>query len=108
MVMCTIAHGCQSHFSGFDPDCCIHLLLCMPNVAILPVMPVHLTQALEGTVLQQLQAQSDKLSAVAQAMSHHAAECIEDSGLQVDQPAAELDAAAAPCGEACTLDTVGC
>jgi ribosomal protein L12E/L44/L45/RPP1/RPP2 len=65
-----------------------------------------LMQALEGTVLQQLQAQSDKLSAVAQAMSHHAAECIEDSGPQADQPAAESDEAAV--AEECTLNMVGC
>jgi hypothetical protein len=68
----------------------------------------HLPQALEGTVLQQLQAQSDKLSAVAQAMSHHAAECIEDSGPQADQPTAEPDFVAAGVAEECTLDTVGC
>ncbi|WIA08483.1 hypothetical protein OEZ85_007919 [Tetradesmus obliquus] len=46
-------------------------------------------QVLEGTLLQQLQAQSDKLSGVAQAMSHNAAECGEDSGAQADQPAAD-------------------
>jgi hypothetical protein len=71
---------------------------------------VHPTQALEGTVLQQLQAQSDKLSAVAQAMGHHAAECIEDNGPQADQPAAELalDIPAGGVTEECTLDTVGC
>jgi hypothetical protein len=57
-------------------------------------------------VLQQLQAQSDKLSAVAQAMSHNAAECGEDSGTQADQPTADM-AVSDVAGE-CTLAMVGC
>ncbi|WIA28541.1 hypothetical protein OEZ86_011083 [Tetradesmus obliquus] len=47
-------------------------------------------QVLEGTLLQQLQAQSDKLSAVAQAMSHNAAECGEDSVAHADQPTTDM------------------
>lgn len=79
---------------------CFH---CPPSLVNLP-----LVQALEGTVLQQLQVQSDKLSAATQAMSQNAAECGEDSGTQPDQPAAPQLRVEAGAAAECMLDMAEC